>query len=163
MIEIVDQLKQQTTWYVYNPSAAGGQQVSTYQTSGVNASQYTDTMLTSLSGTAGIQYATKANMFYQWVDTATLDRPTSSTQFDYGWHYTPNSATGQNWTRTISLVSTCSRPQGGGGSTGSQTVEFPGSGHRDRLLSHRRRQHGQSDKCCGTDGQYTGTRRSTIT
>ena len=153
VIEIVDQLKQQTTWYVYNPSAAGGQQVSTYQTSGVNASQYTDTMLTSLSGTAGIQYATKANMFYQWVDTATLDRPTSSTQFDYGWHYTPNSATGQNWTRTISLVSDVQQAQGGGGSTGPQTSNFQevvtatGSYHTGGGNTH-------SDKCCGADGQY---------
>ncbi|MET4273159.1 MULTISPECIES: leukotoxin LktA family filamentous adhesin [unclassified Bradyrhizobium] len=153
VIEIVDQLKQQTTWYVYNPSAAGGQQVSTYQTSGVNASQYTDTMLTSLSGTAGIQYATKANMFYQWVDTATLDRPTSSTQFDYGWHYTPNSATGQNWTRTISLVSDVQQAQGGGGSTGPQTSNFQevvtatGSYHTGGGNTH-------PEKCCGTDNQY---------
>ncbi|MCK1302659.1 MULTISPECIES: leukotoxin LktA family filamentous adhesin [unclassified Bradyrhizobium] len=153
VIEIVDQLKQQTTWYVYNPSAAGGQQVSTYQTSGVNASHYTDTMLTSLSGTAGIQYATKANMFYQWVDTATLDRPTSSTQFDYGWHYTPNSATGQNWTRTISLVSDVQQAQGGGGSTGPQTSNFQevvtatGSYHTGGGNTH-------PEKCCGTDNQY---------
>ncbi|MCK1476877.1 leukotoxin LktA family filamentous adhesin [Bradyrhizobium sp. 197] len=153
VIEIVDQLKQQTTWYVYNPSAAGGQQVSTYQTSGVNASQYTDTMLTSLSGTAGIQYATKANMFYQWVDTATLDRPTDSTQFDYGWHYTPNAATGQNWTRTISLVSDVQQAQGGGGSTGPQTSNFQevvtatGSYHTGGGNTH-------PEKCCGADGQY---------
>ncbi|MCK1369014.1 leukotoxin LktA family filamentous adhesin [Bradyrhizobium sp. 62] len=153
VIEIVDQLKQQTTWYVYNPSAAGGQQVSTYQTSGVNASHYTDTMLTSLSGTAGIQYATKANMFYQWVDMATLDRPTSSTQFDYGWHYTPNSATGQNWTRTISLVSDVQQAQGGGGSTGPQTSNFQevvtatGSYHTGGGNTH-------PEKCCGTDNQY---------
>ncbi|MCK1400726.1 leukotoxin LktA family filamentous adhesin [Bradyrhizobium sp. 4] len=153
VIEIVDQLKQQTTWYVYNPSAAGGQQVSTYQTSGVNASHYTDTMLTGLSGTAGIQYATKANMFYQWVDTATLDRPTSSTQFDYGWHYTPNSATGQNWTRTISLVSDVQQAQGGGGSTGPQTSNFQevvtatGSYHTGGGNTH-------PEKCCGTDNQY---------
>ncbi|MGY4331637.1 hypothetical protein ACVWWG_006054 [Bradyrhizobium sp. LB7.2] len=153
VIEIVDQLKQQTTWYVYNPSAAGGQQVSTYQTSGVNASQYTDTMLTSLSGTAGIQYATKANMFYQWVDTATLDRPTDSTQFDYGWHYTPNAATGQNWTRTISLVSDVQQAQGGGGSTGPQISNFQevvtatGSYHTGGGNTH-------PEKCCGADGQY---------
>ncbi|MDG9697597.1 hypothetical protein QC281_46955, partial [Streptomyces sp. DH17] len=103
VIQIVDQLQQQTTWYVYNPSASGGQQVSTYRTNSVNASAYNPAMLTGLSGTAGIQYAVKPNMYYQWVDTATLDRPTTSTQFDYGWHYTPN-ASGDNWTRTVSLV-----------------------------------------------------------
>ncbi|MBR0971143.1 leukotoxin LktA family filamentous adhesin [Bradyrhizobium japonicum] len=154
VIEIVDQLQQQTTWYVYNPSAAGSQQVSTYRTSGVNASQYTDSMLTGLSGTAGIQYAPKANMYYQWVDTATLDRPTDSTQFDYGWHYTPNSTTGQNWTRTISLVSNVMQATGGGGNTGQlqssnfqEVVTATGGYHSGGGGTH-------PEKCCGADGQY---------
>lgn len=154
VIQIVDQLKQQTTWYVYNPSAAGGQQVSTYQTSGVNASAYTASMLSGLSGTANIQYAPQANMYYQWVDTATLDRPVTSTQFDYGWHYTPNPATGENWTRTISLVSNVMEATGGGGNTGNlQTANFQevitatGSYHSAGGNTH-------PDKCCGADAQF---------
>ncbi|WP_166817229.1 leukotoxin LktA family filamentous adhesin [Bradyrhizobium sp. 1(2017)] len=154
VIQIVDQLQQQTTWYVYNPSAAGAQQVSTYRTAGVNASAYTAAMLTGMSGTANIQYAVKPNMYYQWVDTATLDRPATSTQFDYGWHYTPNAATGENWTRTISLVENVMQATGGGGNTGQlQTANFQevitatGSYHDAGGNTH-------PDKCCGTDAQF---------
>nr|WP_249141300.1 leukotoxin LktA family filamentous adhesin [Bradyrhizobium liaoningense] len=154
VIQIVDQLQQQTTWYVYNPSAAGAQQVSTYRTAGVNASAYTASMLTGMSGTANIQYAVKPNMYYQWVDTATLDRAATSTQFDYGWHYTPNAATGENWTRTISLVENVMQATGGGGNTGQlQTANFQevitatGSYHDAGGNTH-------PDKCCGTDAQF---------
>ncbi|MCP3390837.1 leukotoxin LktA family filamentous adhesin [Bradyrhizobium sp. CCGB12] len=153
VIQIVDQLQQQTTWYVYNPSAAGAQQVSTYRTSGVNASAYTASMLAGLSGTANIQYAVKPNMYYQWVDTATLDRPATSTQFDYGWHYTP-SAQGENWTRTISLVENVMQATGGGGNTGQlQTANFQevitatGGYHNAGGNTH-------PEKCCGADAQY---------
>nr|WP_249153855.1 leukotoxin LktA family filamentous adhesin [Bradyrhizobium diazoefficiens] len=154
VIQIVDQLQQQTTWYVYNPSASGGQQVSTYRTAGVNASAYTGAMLIGMSGTAGIQYAVKPNMYYQWVDTATLDRPATSTQFDYGWHYTPNAATGENWTRSISLVENVMQATGGGGNTGQlQTANFQevvtatGSYHNGGYNT-------TADKCCGADAQF---------
>ncbi|AWM00458.1 leukotoxin LktA family filamentous adhesin [Bradyrhizobium amphicarpaeae] len=153
VIQIVDQLQQQTTWYVYNPSASGGQQVSTYRTNGVNASQFTDSMLAGLSGTAGIQYAVKPNMYYQWVDTATLDRPTTSTQFDYGWHYTPN-ASGDNWTRTVSLVENVMQATGGGGNTGQlQTANFQevvtatGSYHNAGYNT-------SAGLCCGADAHF---------
>ncbi|AMA57372.1 leukotoxin LktA family filamentous adhesin [Bradyrhizobium sp. CCGE-LA001] len=154
VIQIVDQLQQQTTWYVYNPSASGGQQVSTYRTAGVNASAYTGAMLTGMSGTAGIQYAVKPNMYYQWVDTATLDRPVTSTQFDYGWHYTPNAATGENWTRTISLVENVMQATGAGGNTGQlQTANF------QEVITATGSYHGggyntTADKCCGADTQF---------
>ncbi|PSO18231.1 leukotoxin LktA family filamentous adhesin [Bradyrhizobium sp. MOS003] len=153
VIQIVDQLQQQTTWYVYNPSASGGQQVSTYRTASVNASAYNPAMLTGLSGTAGIQYAVKPNMYYQWVDTATLDRPTTSTQFDYGWHYTPN-ASGDNWTRTVSLVENVMQATGGGGNTGQlQTANF------QEVVTATGSYHGAGgnthpEKCCGADAQY---------
>ena len=62
--------------------------------------------------------------YYQWVDTATLDRPPTSTQFDYGWTYTPNAATGQNWTRTVSLVSNVQQATGGGTTGQLQTSNF---------------------------------------
>lgn len=153
VIQIVDQLQQQTTWYVYNPSASGGQQVSTYRTNGVNASEYAGSMLTGLSGTAGIQYAVKPNMYYQWVDTATLDRPTTSTQFDYGWHYTPN-ASGDNWTRTVSLVENVMQATGGGGNTGQlQAANF------QEVVTATGSYHGggyntSAGLCCGADGHY---------
>ena len=105
VVEIVDQLQGKTTWYVYDPKAASNQQVTKYETNSVTAAAVDPSMITSRTGTAGIQYATQANTLYQWVDTATLDRPTNSTQFDYGWHFTPNQATGANWTTTTSLVS----------------------------------------------------------
>ncbi|GMO97067.1 leukotoxin LktA family filamentous adhesin [Bradyrhizobium sp. TM239] len=153
VIQIVDQLQQQTTWYVYNPSASGGQQVSTYRAAGVNASSYTAAMLSGMSGTAGIQYTVKPNMYYQWVDTATLDRPTTSTQFDYGWHYTPN-ASGDNWTRTVSLVENVMQATGGGGNTGQlQTANF------QEVVTATGGYHGggyntSAGMCCGADGHY---------
>ena len=153
VIQIVDQLQNQTTWYVYNPSAAGAQQVSTYRTTGVNASAFTDAMLTGMSGTAGIQYNVKQNMYYQWVDTATLDRPTTSTQFDYGWHYTPNSA-GQNWTRTVSLVENVMQATGGGGNTGQlQTANF-----QEVITAtgdyHNAGYNTSAGLCCGSDKHF---------
>ncbi|MET4326721.1 hypothetical protein ABIB80_002547 [Bradyrhizobium sp. i1.15.2] len=154
VIEIVDQLKAQTTWYVYNPAAPGGQQVSTYRTNSVNASQYDGSMLAATSGTAGLQYAPQANMYYQWVDTARLDRSTTSTQFDYGWQYTsrdPNS--GSSFVRTTSLVSDVQQVANGA-TTGQlqstnyqEVVTATGSAHGGGGNTH-------SDKCCGADGQY---------
>ncbi len=153
VIQIVDQLKQQTTWYVYNPAAPGGQQVSTYRTDSVTASQYNASMLAGVSGTAGLQYTPQANMYYQWVDTATLDRPGDSTQFDYGWHYTPNSTTGAIWTRTTSLVSNVQQATGGGTTGQLQSTNFQevvtatGSYHNAGGNTH-------PNYCCGADYQY---------
>ncbi|WP_063195857.1 leukotoxin LktA family filamentous adhesin [Bradyrhizobium sp. AT1] len=151
VVEIVDQLQGKTTWYVYDPKAASNQQVTKYETNSVTAAAVDPSMITSRTGTAGIQYATQANMLYQWVDTATLDRPTNSTQFDYGWHFTPNQATGANWTTTTSLVS-------GVQSTNYQKVTtatgsyhwadgVDAQGNINPLNTH-------PDKCCGADAQF---------
>ena len=153
VIEIVDQLKAKTTWYVFDPTAASSQQVSKYEINSVNANQFDATMLAGRTGTAGVQYAPQANMYYQWVDTATLDRATTSTQFDYGWTYTPNAATGQNWTRTVSLVSDVQQATGGGTTGQLQTSNFQevvtatGSSHGAGGNTH-------PDRCCGSDNQY---------
>ncbi|QOZ76222.1 leukotoxin LktA family filamentous adhesin [Bradyrhizobium sp. CCBAU 53351] len=151
VVEIVDQLQGKTTWYVYDPKAASNQQVTKYETNSVTAAAVDPSMITSRTGTAGIQYATQANMLYQWVDTATLDRPTNSTQFDYGWHFTPNQATGANWTTTTSLVS------GVQGSNYQKVTTATGSyhwadgvdsqGNPNPLGTH-------PDKCCGADAQF---------
>ncbi len=151
VVEIVDQLKGKTTWWVYDPKAASNQQVSRYEVNSVTAAAPDASMLAARTGTAGIQYATKENMLYQWVDTATLDRPTNSTQFDYGWHFTPNQATGANWTTTTSLVS-------GVQSTNYQKVTtatgsyhwadgVDSQGNPNPLNTH-------PEKCCGADAQF---------
>ncbi|PDT90960.1 leukotoxin LktA family filamentous adhesin [Bradyrhizobium sp. Y36] len=151
VVEIVDQLQGKTTWYVYDPKAASNQQVTKYQTNSVTAAAIDPSMLTARTGTAGIQYATQANMLYQWVDTATVDRPTNSTQFDYGWHFTPNQTTGENWTRSISLVS------GTQASNYQKVTTATGSYHwADGVDSHGNINplNTHPEKCCGADAQY---------
>jgi len=163
VVEIVDQLKGKTTWWVYDPKAASNQQVSRYEVNSVTANAIDPSMLAARTGTAGVQYATKENMFYQWVDTATIDRPTNSTQFDYGWHFTPNATTGENWTRTISLVEGVQQATGGGGTSGPQTSNYQkvttatgsyhwadgvdAQGNINPLGTH-------PDWCCGANGQF---------
>ncbi|MEH2493083.1 leukotoxin LktA family filamentous adhesin [Bradyrhizobium sp. AZCC 2230] len=146
VIEIVDQLKQQTKWYVFDPTAAAGQQVSTYVTNSVNANQYTASMLTGVSGTAGVQYAPQADMLYQWVDTATLDRSPTSTQFDYGWTYTG----AHPWTRAVSLVS------GVQASNYQEVVTATGSYYipNDSRPGNNGQNTHDSNGCCGADGQF---------
>lgn len=151
VVEIVDQLKGKTTWWVYDPKAASNQQVSRYEANSVNAAAIDPSMLTARTGTAGIQYATKENMLYQWVDTATLDRPTNSTQFDYGWHFTPNQTTGENWTRTTSLVS------GTQSSNYQKVTTATGSYHwADGVDAHGNPNplNTHPNACCGADAQY---------
>ncbi|WLB51391.1 leukotoxin LktA family filamentous adhesin [Bradyrhizobium japonicum] len=164
VVEIVDQLKGKTTWWVYDPKAASSQQVSRYEVNSVTANAIDPSMLAARTGTAGVQYAPKDNMYYQWVDTATVDRPTNSTQFDYGWHFTPNATTGENWTRTISLVEGVQQATGGGGTTGSlQTSNYQkvttatgsyhwadgvdANGNINPLGTH-------PNACCGADAQF---------
>ncbi|WP_298241882.1 leukotoxin LktA family filamentous adhesin [uncultured Bradyrhizobium sp.] len=151
VVEIVDQLQGKTTWYVYDPKAASNQQVTKYETNSVTAAAVDPSMITARTGTAGIQYATQANMLYQWVDTATVDRPTNSTQFDYGWHFTPNQTTGENWTRSISLVSgtQTSNYQKVTTATGSYhwADGVDAQGNPNPLGTH-------PDKCCGADAQF---------
>ncbi|MBR1087140.1 leukotoxin LktA family filamentous adhesin [Bradyrhizobium manausense] len=153
VIEIVDQLKQQTKWYVYNPSAPGGQQVSTYVANNVTASQYTSGMLSGVSGTAGLQYSPQSNMYYQWVDTATLDRSTSATQFDYGWHYTSGNPVTGPWVRTTSLVQNVQQV-----SNGAPTGALQTSNYQEVVTangsSHSGGYNTTASKCCGADGHF---------
>ncbi|MDI3559416.1 leukotoxin LktA family filamentous adhesin [Bradyrhizobium sp. Arg816] len=150
VVEIVDQLKGKTTWYVYDPKAASNQQVTKYQTNSVTAAAIDPSMLTARTGTAGVQYATQENMLYQWVDTATLDRPTTSTQFDYGWSFTPN-RDGQNWTRATSLVSGTQTSNYQKVTTATGSYHWAGGVNPDGtpvgLNTH-------SNACCGADAQY---------
>lgn len=151
VVEIVDQLQGKTTWYVYDPKAASNQQVTKYETNSVTAAAVDPSMIASRTGTAGIQYATQANMLYQWVDTATLDRPTNSTQFDYGWHFTPNQATRANWTTTTSLVSGVQNTNYQKVTTATGSYHWAdgvdAQGNINPLNTH-------PDKCCGADAQF---------
>ncbi|MEY9430037.1 hypothetical protein ABH975_005352 [Bradyrhizobium ottawaense] len=151
VVEIVDQLKGKTTWWVYDPKAASSQQVSRYETNSVTAAAIDPSMLAARTGTAGIQYATKENMLYQWVDTATLDRLPTSTQFDYGWSFTPNQTTGESWTRSTSLVSGTQSTNYQKVTTATGSYHWAGGTNPDGspvgLNTH-------SNACCGADAQY---------
>ncbi|MCD9105786.1 leukotoxin LktA family filamentous adhesin [Bradyrhizobium japonicum] len=151
VVEIVDQLKGKTTWWVYDPKAASSQQVSRYETNSVTAAAIDPSMLTARTGTAGVQYATQENMLYQWVDTATLDRLPTSTQFDYGWSFTPNQVTGENWTRSTSLVSGTQSSNYQKVTTATGSYHWAGGVNPDGspvgLNTH-------SNACCGADAQY---------
>ncbi|MBR1143695.1 leukotoxin LktA family filamentous adhesin [Bradyrhizobium sp. AUGA SZCCT0431] len=155
VIQIVDQLKQQTTWYVYNAAAPGGQQVSTYRTAGVNASGYNSGMLVGLSGTSGVVYQPQANQYYQWVDTATLTRPVTSTAADYGWTFSGVSANSPTYpyTQTTSLVSNVMQVVNGVTTNQLQTANFQevvtatGAYHSNNFNTG-------SGACCGSLKQY---------
>ncbi|MDA9394607.1 hypothetical protein WN73_29295 [Bradyrhizobium sp. CCBAU 45394] len=151
VVEIVDQLKGKTTWWVYDPKAASSQQVSRYETNSVTAAAIDPSMLTARTGTAGVQYATQENMLYQWVDTATLDRLPTSTQFDYGWSFTPNQVTGENWTRSTNLVSGTQSSNYQKVTTATGSYHWAGGVNPDGspvgLNTH-------SNACCGADAQY---------
>ncbi|MBR1212048.1 leukotoxin LktA family filamentous adhesin [Bradyrhizobium sp. JYMT SZCCT0180] len=155
VIQIVDQLKQQTTWYVYNAAAPGGQQVSTYRTAGVNASGYNSGMLVGLSGTSGVVYQPLANQYYQWVDTATLTRPVTSTAADYGWTFSGVSANSPTYpyTQTTSLVSNVQQVVNGVATGQLQTANFQevitatGEYHSNNFNTG-------SGACCGSLKQY---------
>ena len=55
VVEIVDQLKQKTTWFVYNAGASAGNQVTTYEANGVNNSGYQNAAVTGHSGPTGLE------------------------------------------------------------------------------------------------------------
>ena len=151
VVEIVDQLKQQTTWYVYNAAAPGGQQVSTYQANGVNASGYQSATLLGTSGPSGVTYSPEANQYYQWVDTATLTRPVTNDPSAYGWTFSgvsANSAT-YPYTETTSLVSNVQQVVNGSpngqlqSSNYQEVVTATGSFHTNSIAT--------GGACCGTD------------
>ena len=155
VIQIVDQLKQQTTWYVYNAGAPGGQQVSTYRTAGVNASGYNAGMLVGLSGTSGVTYSPLANQYYQWVDTATLTRPITNNATDYGWTFSGVSANAANYpyNQTTALVSNVQQVVNGVTNGQLQTANFQevitATG-----TSHEFHRNTTSSKLYGSDRQY---------
>src|SRR6185312_11137050 len=107
VVEIVDQLKQKTTWYVYNAGASAGNQVTTYEANGVNNSGYQTAAVVGHSGPSGLAYNPLANQYYQWIDTTTLTRPVSNDSNAYGWVFSGVSANSPvyPYTRTTSLVS----------------------------------------------------------
>ncbi len=78
------------------------------------------------SGTSGVVYQPLANQYYQWVDTATLTRPVTSTAADYGWTFSGVSANSPTYpyTQTTSLVSNVQQVVNGVATGQLQTANF---------------------------------------
>lgn len=85
VVEFVDHAKDLTTWYVYNAGAPAGQQVAKYEASGVNIGSYVG-LTPTYSANSGLTYRT-ADQLYQWVDTASLSRASTSDMSVFGWHF----------------------------------------------------------------------------
>lgn len=158
VVQIVDQLKNQTTWYVYNAGGAAGQQVTTYQAAGVNTSSYQNAGVQILgqSGPTGLVYRPAENMYYQWVDTATLTRPQTSQSNDYGWTFAGANANSSTypWTRSQpTLVANVQQVQNGTTTGALQSTNFQQVVSATGLAYDNSFSTG--DRCCGTD--FSGT------
>ena len=92
VVEIVDQNKNLTTWYVYNAGASANQQVSVYTEAGVSNTSYKSANLQSTGANSGLSYAPMANQLYQWVDTTTLTRSVGDNPAAFGWNFSGVSA-----------------------------------------------------------------------
>jgi len=157
VVEIVDQLKQKTTWYVYNAGASAGNQVTTYEANGVNNSGYQTAAVTGHSGPSGLAYNPLANQYYQWIDTTTLTRPVSNDSNAYGWVFSGVSANSPvyPYTRTTSLVSNVQQVANNAPTGQLQTANFQevltatGSSHEHDIDTSN------PTRCCGTD--FNGT------
>ena len=158
VVQIVDQLKNQTKWYVYNAGGAAGQQVTTYQAAGVNTSSYQNTGVQILgqSGPTGLVYRPAENMYYQWVDTATLTRLQTSQSNDYGWTFAGANANSSAypWTRSQpTLVANVQQVQNGTTTGALQSTNFQQVVSATGLAYNNSFPTG--DACCGTD--FSGT------
>ncbi len=157
VVQIVDHLKNQTRWYVYNAGASAGQQVTTYQANGVSTSAYTSSGVSIIgqSGPTGLEYDPAPNMYYQWVDTATLTRPSNTQSNQYNWTFTNTGATGLNgWTRSAgSLVANVQSVQNGQATGHLQNDNFQSV--MTATGSYYLNSFSTGDKCCGTD--FSGT------
>ena len=157
VVEIVDQLKQKTTWFVYNAGASAGNQVTTYEANGVNSSGYQNAAVTGHSGPTGLSYAPVANQYYQWVDTTTLTRPVTNDSNAYGWVFSGVSANSPTYpySRTTSLVSNVQQVANNAPTGQLQTANF------QEVLTASGQSHNfdidtsNPSRCCGTD--FNGT------
>jgi hypothetical protein len=147
VVEIVDQLKQQTTWYVYNAAGPAGQQVAKYVANNTSTSGYTASMLQGNYGPSGLTYSPSANQYLQWVESATLTRPDTANPAAYGWTFNnPNNPWGDP---TQSLVANVKTVANGVATTTNQTTNFQevvtatGTAHSYNVST--------GSKCCGTD------------
>ena len=106
VVEIVDQTKNLTTWYLYNAGASANQQVSQYQEAGVSNTSYTLGTLVAQMANSDVEYLPTANQLYQWVDTAALSRPNNGNTAAYGWNFSTNvsaNAANADYTRQTSV------------------------------------------------------------
>ncbi|WP_168192777.1 leukotoxin LktA family filamentous adhesin [Undibacter mobilis] len=157
VVQLVDRLKNETTWYVYNAGAAAGQQVTTYWAAGTSTSSYQSQGVQNQgqSGPTGLVYRTKENMYYQWVDTATLTRPQTSQSNDYGWTFVGANANSEvyPWVRGAPTLVENAQQIVNGQAAGNQWTNF------QQVVSATGDAYNNSfstgDKCCGTD--FSGT------
>jgi len=157
VVQIVDRLKNETTWYVYNAGAAAGQQVTTYWAAGTSTTSYQSQGVQNQgqSGPTGLIYRPKENMYYQWVDTATLTRPQTSQSNDYGWTFVGANANSEvyPWVRSAPTLVENAQQIVNGQAAGNQWTNF------QQVVSATGDAHDNSfstgDRCCGTD--FSGT------
>lgn len=157
VVQIVDRLKNETTWYVYNAGAAAGQQVTTYWAAGTGTSSYQSNGVQNRgqSGPTDILYRPKENMYYQWVDTATLTRSPTSQSNDYGWTFVGANANSSvyPWVRSAPTLVENAQQIVNGQAAGNQWTNF------QQVVSATGDAHDNSfptgDRCCGTD--FSGT------
>ena len=140
VVEIVDQNKNLTTWYVYNAGASANQQVSVYTEAGVSNTSYKSANLQSTGANSGLSYAPMANQLYQWVDTTTLTRSVGDDPAAFGWNFSGVSANAPTYpyseTTSLTTGSQSTNYQETVSATGSYTQYDVGTG---------------SHKCCGSD------------
>ncbi|MBS0536807.1 MAG: leukotoxin LktA family filamentous adhesin [Proteobacteria bacterium] len=153
VVQIVDHLQNQTRWYVYNAGAAAGQQVTTYQANNITTNTYTAAGVNIIgqSGPTGLEYDPAPNMYYQWVDTATLTRPGNTQSNQYNWTFTNTGLTGLNgWTRSAgSLVSNVQSVQDGQTTGNLQSANFQSV--MTATGSYYLNSFPTGNACCGTD------------
>lgn len=139
VVEIVDRAKNQTTWYVYNAGAPANQQVTTYTTNSVSASSYANLTGTT-SANANLWYQ-PADQLYQWTDTASLSRASTSDMTVFGWNFDNIASANSSVYPYVR-----SAPQvvyGTQSSNFQETVSATGS--------YTQYVTGTGDRCCGTD------------
>ena len=140
VVEIVDQNKNLTTWYVYNAGASANQQVSVYTEAGVSNTSYKSANLQNTGANSGLSYAPMANQLYQWVDTTTLTRSVGDNPAAFGWNFSGVSANAPTYpyseTTSLTTGSQSTNYQETVSATGSYTQYDVGTG---------------SHKCCGSD------------
>ena len=150
VVEIVDQQKQQTTWYVYNAGNSAATQVTEYQGSGVTFSSYTSAGVSQVTQEpdSNISYAPQSNLLYEWVYTADLTRTVAGNNnadpTEYGWTFdTPNVPASSPYYPYALTTQTLT--------TGSQSTNFKEVVSASGTYVTNYVDTSNGGRCCGTD------------